>query len=83
MFRVKMRIMVRVRLKVLLTRLTLGVVHAFVREWLASIRLRVLAYGNDTVVSAYIIRRGCPSPSSDIKRRLGNMRELLERNMGV
>ena len=29
-----------VRLNVLLTRLTLGVLHAFVREWLASSHLR-------------------------------------------
>ena len=28
--------MVRVRLQVLLTRLTLGVLHAFIRVWLAS-----------------------------------------------
>ena len=31
---------VKVRLKVLLTRLTLGVLHAFVRVWLASSHLR-------------------------------------------
>ena len=38
-YRVSVRVYVRVRLKVLLTRLTLGVSHAFkwalVREWLA------------------------------------------------
>ena len=41
MVRVKFRIsvMVRVRLNVRLTRLTLGVLHAFVREWLASSHL--------------------------------------------
>ena len=33
-FRVRVRVRVRVRLKVLLTRLTLGVLHAFIREWL-------------------------------------------------
>ena len=34
-FRFRFRVRVRVRLKVLLTRLSLGVLHAFVREWLA------------------------------------------------
>ena len=34
------RIKVRVRLKVLLTRLSLGVLHAFVREWLARTHLQ-------------------------------------------
>ena len=34
-FKLRFRVSVRVRLKVLLTRLTLGVLHAFVRECLA------------------------------------------------
>ena len=41
MFRVRFRVHVSVRLKVRLTRLTLGVLHAFVREWLASSHLLV------------------------------------------
>ena len=36
-FRASVRISVSVRLKVLLTRLKLGILHAFVCEWLASV----------------------------------------------
>ena len=37
--------MVRVRLKVLLTRLTLYVLHAFIREWLAGASIRFQKWG--------------------------------------
>ena len=40
-FSFRVRVRVRVRLKIPLTRLTLGVLHAFVREWLANSHLHV------------------------------------------